>query len=308
MFYKLLLSLLFLFYSVHLVELGKNAMKNAMKSAMMKNDKFLDYVDFVPLNLSTYSMNGQLSPFAYHYSPLIRSKSLNVTDTSNLEKKKQKEIVTRLIDSIVFDSATDHQIGKLTSADQLVQLTYKYGKADLSTFRLEFLGLKLQEKRKFNHYMIIKKQAKRPTNDYLANRNHMDNSLFYTYQNAPLFVGHSLLNRNANSKHHNLFDANQSHLQSKSLNSNDGLNSGQFVFCSVFVQRNVNFGRKAIRIAFYQSFKSNMNDTALFTTNTPQNRVTNIWLTDGQRPFTTLQPVERLHTLSTGMGMLYKTV
>lgn len=212
-----------------------------------KNDKFLDYgaahVEFVPIELSheaSFNNFNNLNLFNSNY-PLIKSKSLNMTqaDSSTLEKRRQKEIVTRLIDSINFDTATDHPAGKIISADQLPQIGHKYQKVDLgtlATYRLEFLGLKSQEKKKFNHYIIIKKRVKK-TSDYVTNRNsnrntplnnhlNIDNSLFYTYQNTPLFVGHTLFNRNAPKRNYTtLFQ------QSKSLS--DPNNPGQFVFCSV---------------------------------------------------------------------------
>lgn len=227
-------TLLFLFYLINRVEPNKS-----------KNDKFLDYgaanVEFVPLDEGNFN---SLNLFNSNY-PLIKSiksKSLNMTqaDPSALEKKRQKEIVTRLIDSINFDMAGDHAAGKIISADQLPQIGHKHQKVDLntlSTYRLEFLGLKSQEKKyKFNHYIIIRKRVKK-NSDYVANRNsnrnnhlnnhlNIDNSLFYTYQNTPLFVGHTLFNRNASKRNYTTL-----YQQSKSLS--DPMNNGQFVFCSV---------------------------------------------------------------------------
>lgn len=235
---KVTLSLVFLLYLVE-AELNKS-----------KNDKFLDYgaahLEFVPIDMTheaSFSNFNNLHLFNSNY-PLIKSKSLNMTqtDSSILEKRRQKEIVTRLIDSINFDMSTDHPAGKIISADQLPQIGHKHQKIDLntlSTYRLEFLGLKSQEKKfKFNHYIIIKKRVKK-TNDYVANRNsnrnsqlnnhlNIDNSLFYTYQNTPLFVGHTLFNRNAPKRN---YTANALFQQSKSLS--DPNNPGQFVFCSV---------------------------------------------------------------------------
>lgn len=284
------------------------------KTDIIKNDKFLDYglewYKFVPLNDSNFNSNN-LNNLNYNH-PLnhIKSKALNVSvDTSNLDKRKQRDIVVKLIDSIVFDYAGDHQIGKLRSADQLPQIANKYPKVDLSMIKLEYLGSKLLEKRKFNHYMIIKKQVKKPNNDYLSNRNNfnnLDNSLFYTYQssinqhiNMPFFSSASLsapiYNRNGNRKSYK-----HAYHQSKSL----GESSGQFVFCSVFIQKSVKFGRKAIRIAFYQSLNNNLNENSL-----QNNNVHNVWLTDSQRfkPSTALIPVQPIHILS-GMGMLYSSV
>lgn len=231
--FKIVLNLVLIFYCIHQVELNK-----------YKNDKFLDYgVDFVPLNQDANFNNfNNFNLFNY---PLIKSKSLNMTQTNPtvLEKKKQKEIVTRLIDSINFDMANDHQIGKLISADELPTIGPRYQKVDfntLNTYRLEFLGFKLREKKKFNHYIIIKKRTKTNYNDYLTNRNNhlnTDNSLFYTYQNTPLFIGHTL--RNGLNKNFEILDQNSTDLyqRSKSMSSktlNDVVsNSGQFVFCSV---------------------------------------------------------------------------
>ena len=121
-----LLSLILFFYFINEVKLNKS-----------KNDKFLDYdvahVEFVPIE------HGSSLSSLFNY-PLIKSKSLNMTDSTSVEKRKQKEIVVKLIDSISFDSALDHQIGKLISADQLPQSSFKYSKVDLSTlsaYRLE---------------------------------------------------------------------------------------------------------------------------------------------------------------------------
>ena len=231
---KVTLSLLlFLIYLVNRAESNKS-----------KNDKFLDYgaaqVEFVPIDETGFNHFNSLFNSNYPLIKSIKSKSLNMTQTDPLimEKKKQKEIVTRLIDSINFDAAGDHAAGKVISADQLPPIGHKHQKINLntlSTYRLEFLGLKSQEKYDFNHYIIIKKRVKK-SSDYAANRNgnrnnhlnnlNIDNSLFYTYQNTPLFVGHTLFNRNASKRNYTAL-----YQQSKSLS--DPNHQGQFVFCSV---------------------------------------------------------------------------